>query len=166
MRTLPGPLDPMDARLTQWMARYGVVTLRVTLGTVFSWFGALKFFPGLSPARTLALETIDVLTLGLLPAGVSLVLLTSLECAIGVGLISGRFMRLTLLLLAFQMIGAATPLLLFPGEAFTQWPYAPTLEGQYIIKNLVLASAGVLIGATVRGGVLTAAHSPAAARGR
>ena len=36
MRTPPGPLDPMDARLTQWMARYGVVTLRVTLGTVFS----------------------------------------------------------------------------------------------------------------------------------
>jgi hypothetical protein len=76
-----------------------------------------------------------------------------------------RLTRLTLLLLAFQMIGAASPLLLFPGEAFTQWPYAPTLEGQYIIKNLVLASAGVLIGATVRGGVLTA-HSPAAARGR
>jgi uncharacterized membrane protein YphA (DoxX/SURF4 family) len=165
LRTLPGPLDPIDARLTQWMARNGIVILRVALGIVFLWFGVLKFFPDLSPAQTLALETIDVLTFGLLPAGVSLVLLASLECAIGVGLISGRFTRLTLLLLAFQMIGAATPLLLFPGEAFTQWPYAPTLEGQYIIKNLVLASAGVLIGATVRGGVLTA-HSPAAARGR
>jgi uncharacterized membrane protein YphA (DoxX/SURF4 family) len=156
MRTLPGPLDPVDVRLTQWMARYGVVTLRVTLGIVFLWFGVLKFFPGLSPAQTLALETIDVLTLGLVPGGVSLVLLAALECAIGVGLISGRFMRITLLLLAFQMVGAASPLLLFPGEVFTQFPYAPTLEGQYIIKNLVLASAGIVIGATVRGGVLTA----------
>jgi len=155
MRTLPGPLDPVDVRLTQWMARYGVVTLRVTLGIVFFWFGVLKFFPGLSPAQTLAVETIDVLTLGLLPAGVSLALLATLECAIGLGLISGRFMRLTLLLLAFQMAGAASPLLLFPGEVFTQFPYAPTLEGQYIIKNLVLASAGIVIGATVRGGVLT-----------
>ena len=155
MRTLPGPLDPVDARLTLYMARYGIVTLRGTLGVVFFWFGILKFFPGLSPAQTLALKTIDLLTLGFLPAGVGLVLLATLECAIGVGLISGKFMRLTLLLLAFQMVGAASPLLLFPGEVFTQFPYAPTLEGQYIIKNLVLVSAGIVIGATVRGGFLT-----------
>jgi uncharacterized membrane protein YkgB len=160
MRTLPGPLDPIDARLTQWMSHYGVATLRVTLGVVFFWFGILKFFPGLSPARTFAVKTIDVLTLGHLPAGASLVLLATLECTIGlVGLISGKFMRLTLLL-ALQMIGAVSHLLLFPGEVFTQFPYAPTLEGLYIIKNPVLVSAGVVIGAIVRGGVLTA-RSPA-----
>ena len=86
----------------------------------------------------------------------SLTLLATLECAIGLGLISGRFMRLTLLLLAFQMVGAASPLFLFPAEVFTRFPYAPTLEGQYIIKNVVLVSAGLVIGATVRGGGLTA----------
>jgi len=118
--------------------------------------GYVKFFPNLSPAQTLAVDTIDVLTFGLLPGGVSLVLLATLECAIGLGLISGRFMRPTLLLLAFQMVGAASPLLLFPGEVFTAFPYAPTLEGQYIIKNIVLVSAGLVIGATVRGGGLTA----------
>ncbi|MGH3145661.1 MAG: DoxX family membrane protein [Rubrobacter sp.] len=156
MRTLPGPLDPVDVRLTQWMARYGVVVLRVALGFVFLWFGVLKYFPDLSPAQTLALRTIDALTLGLIPGSVSLVLLATLECAIGLGLISGRLMRLTLLLLAFQMVGAASPLFLFPGEVFTAFPYAPTLEGQYIIKNVVLVSAGLVIGATVRGGGLTA----------
>ena len=156
MRSLPGPLEAADVRITQWMARYGVFTLRVALGLVFLWFGALKFFPNLSPAQTLAVETIDVLTFGLMPGGVSLVLLAALECAIGLGLISGRFMRATLLLLAFQMVGAASPLLLFPGEVFTASPYAPTLEGQYIIKNIVLVSAGLVIGATVRGGGLTA----------
>ena len=156
MRTLPGPLEPVDVRLTRWMARYGVVTLRVALGVVFLWFGVLKFFPGLSPAQTLAVETIDLLTFGLIPGGVSLVLLATLECAIGLGLISGRLIRLTLLMLAFQMVGAASPLLLFPGEVFNAFPYAPTLEGQYIIKNVVLVSAGLVIGATVRGGGLTA----------
>ena len=156
MRTLPGPFDPVDVRLTRWMARYGVLTLRVTLGIVFLWFGMLKFFPGLSPAQTLAVKTIDVLAFGMLPASISLVLLALLECTIGLGLISGKFIRLTLLLLAFQMVGAASPLFLFPAEVFTQFPYAPTLEGQYIIKNLVLVSAGIVIGATVRGGVLTA----------
>ncbi len=44
------------------MARYGVVTLRVALGVVFLWFGALKYFPDLSPAQTLALKTIEALT--------------------------------------------------------------------------------------------------------
>ena len=156
MRALPGPLDAVDVRITQWMARYGVVTLRGALGLVFLWFGVLKFFPGLSPAQTLAIETIDLLTFGLIPAGVSLVLLATLECAIGLGLISGKFVRPTLLLLAFQMVGAASPLLLFPGEVFNAFPYAPTLEGQYIIKNIVLVSAGLVIGATVRGGGLTA----------
>ncbi len=156
MRTLPGPLEAVDVRLTQWMARHGIVILRIALGAVFFWFGVLKFFPGLSPAQTLAVKTIDLLTLGLVPGGASLLLLASLECAIGLGLISGRFMRLTLLLLAFQMVGAGSPLVLFPGEVFTAFPYAPTLEGQYIIKNVVLVSAGLVIGATVRGGGLTA----------
>ncbi len=115
-------------------------------------FGMLKFFPGLSPAQTLAVKTIDVLAFGLLPSSVGLVLLALLECAISLGLISGRFIRLTLLLLAFQMVGAASPLFLFPAEVFTQFPYAPTLEGQYIIKNLVLIGAGLVLGATARGG--------------
>jgi uncharacterized membrane protein YphA (DoxX/SURF4 family) len=160
---LPGPLDPIDARLTRWMARYGIVILRGALGVVFFWFGVLKFFPDLSPAQDLAMRTIDVLTLGLVPGSVGLVLLATLECAIGLGLISGRFIRLTLLLLAFQMLGTVSPLFLFPGEAFVRFPYAPTLEGQYIIKNLVLVSAGLVIGATVRGGGLTA-HPLAAER--
>ena len=68
------------------------------------------------------------------------------------GLIFGLFMRTTLLLLFLQMIGTVSPVFLFPDAVFTAIPYAPTLEGQYIIKNLVLVSAGLVIGATVRGG--------------
>ena len=74
------------------------------------------------------------------------------ETLIGIGLLSGKYLRITLLLLFTQMIGTMTPLILFPTEAFTRFPYAPTLEGQYIIKNLVLISAGLAVGATVRGG--------------
>lgn len=162
MRAMPANLEPVDVRLTHWMARHGVAILRVALGVVFFWFGVLKFFPGLSPAQGLAVKTIEVLTFGLIPNNVSLILLATLECVIGLGLISGKFTRLILLLLAFQMVGAASPLFIFPGEAFLRIPYAPTLEGQYIIKNIVLISAGLVIGATVRGGGLVA--DPAAAR--
>ena len=165
MSTLPTPLEPVDVKVTHWMARHSVLILRVALGVVFFWFGVLKFFPGLSPAQTLAIKTIDVLTFGLVPGNVSLVLLATLECMIGLGLISGRFMRLVLLLLAFQMVGAVSPVFIFPGEVFMKVPYAPTLEGQYIIKNIVLISAGLVIGAPVRGGGLIA-HPEAAERGR
>jgi uncharacterized membrane protein YphA (DoxX/SURF4 family) len=149
-------LDRLDLRIARWLARHSLPILRIAMGVVFLWFGALKFFPGLSPAEDIALRTIDVLTFGWLPEGVSLVLLAGLECAIGLGFLTGRFMRLTLALLTFQMIGALSPLVLFPGEVFDTFPYSPTLEGQYIIKNLVLIGAGLVIGATVRGGRIVA----------
>jgi hypothetical protein len=118
----------------------------------------LKFFPGLSPAEGLATRTIDVLTFEFIPPHVSIRILATWECLIGLGLIAGVFMRATLLLLWLQMIGTMTPVFFFPHEVFVRIPYAPTLEGQYIIKNIVLISAGIVIGATVRGGGLVADH--------
>lgn len=144
--------DRVDKRITTWMARYGLLLLRISLGIVFFWFGFLKFFPGLSPAQDLATRTIETLSFGLIPPEVSIYILAVWECLIGLGLLIGRYMRVTLLLLFLQMIGTVSPIFLFPGEVFTRIPYAPTLEGQYIIKNLVLVSAALVLGATVRGG--------------
>lgn len=146
--------DTLDLRFTGWMARHGVTLLRVSLGLVFFWFGALKFFPGLSPATGLATRTIELLTFGLIPANISIYLLAGWETAIGIGLIFGLYLRATLLLLWLQMLGTITPVFLLPGEVFAHIPYVPTLEGQYIFKNIVLISAGIVIGATVRGGSL------------
>ena len=152
MRSRQSIYSRLDKHITDWMARHGITLLRVSLGVVFLWFGVLKFFPGLSPAQSLAARTIHTLTFGVVPASVSIPVLASWECAIGMGLITNLFMRATLLLLFVQMMGTITPIFLFPSEVFTVLPYAPTLEGQYIIKNIVLVSAGLVIGATVRGG--------------
>jgi len=156
MHNLYAMYKRMDVRLTNWMARHGITLLRVSLGIVFFWFGFLKFFPGLSPAQDLAARTIYTLSFGLVTAAVSIPVLAAWECLIGLGLISGKFMRATLLLLFAQMFGTILPIFFFPAEVFTQVPYAPTLEGQYIIKNLVLVSAALVIGATVRGGAVVA----------
>lgn len=145
----------IDRWLTSWMAAYGVLGLRLALGLVFLWFGALKLVPGLSPAETLAGRTIETLTFGIVPPSIGIPALAIWECLIGLGLLSGRYLRATLLLLFVQMLGTITPLFLFPTETFTHVPWAPTLEGQYIIKNLVLVTAAIVIGATVRGGELT-----------
>ncbi len=158
------PLRPIDRRITEWMADHGLTLLRIALGIVFLWFGALKFFPGLSPAEELAGRTIAALTNGVVPASVALPVLATWESAIGIGLLVGRWMRAVLLLLFVQMLGTITPLALFPGETWTQFPFAPTLEGQYIIKNVVLVSAAIVLGATVRGGELTAEPATQAPR--
>jgi uncharacterized membrane protein YphA (DoxX/SURF4 family) len=147
--------DRIDRRITGWMAAHGVFVLRIALGIVFFWFGALKLVPGLSPAEDLAGRTIEQLTFGLIPASVALPVLALWEVAIGLGLLLGRWMRVTLLLLFVQMAGTITPLFLFPEETFVSFPLVPTLEGQYIIKNVVLVAAAIVLGATVRGGELT-----------
>jgi uncharacterized membrane protein YphA (DoxX/SURF4 family) len=160
MTSIAARFDVLDSRITRWMARFGVPLLRASLGVVFLWFGVLKFFPGLSPAQSLAARTVERLSFGTIGPELSVPALALWECLIGLGLLTGVFMRATLLLLAVQMLGTLTPLALFPGEVFTRIPYAPTLEGQYIIKNAVLISAAIVVGATVRGGGLVADPPP------
>jgi uncharacterized membrane protein YkgB len=148
---LPGRLDALDRRIVEWMRRHGILFTRIALGIVFAWFGVLKFFPALSPAEDLAGRTIARLTGGAIAPEPARYLLAGWEVAIGLGLLTGRFLRATLFLLFVQMAGTLTPLILFPRETFSAFPYAPTLEGQYIIKNLVLIGAALVVGATVRG---------------
>jgi uncharacterized membrane protein YphA (DoxX/SURF4 family) len=152
---VPAQIDSLDAKVTSTLARVAIPTLRIALGIVFLWFGVLKFFPNLSPAETLVGRTIEQLTLGVVRPAISLPVLAAWESVIGIGLIVGRGLRGILFLLAVQMVGTFTPLLLFPGETFTTFPIAPTLEGQYIIKNIVLIGAAMVVGATVRGGGLS-----------
>jgi uncharacterized membrane protein YphA (DoxX/SURF4 family) len=141
--------DKYDKQITKWMAEYGLFVLRIGLGVVFLWFGVLKFFKGLSPAEELVRNTVYFFD-----PDVFIYVLAVWESLIGIGLITGKFLRTTLLLLFLQMPGTALPLLILPDKIWTVFPYGLTLEGQYIIKNLVLIGAGLVIGATVRGGKL------------
>jgi len=143
----------LDRRITRWLAEHGLTLLRISIGLIFIWFGVLKFWPGLSSADELARQTIDRLSFGLIDAGVARILLATLETAIGIGLVTGKWLRLTLLMLIAQMLGTVTPLFLFPDLTWSRF-LVPTLEGQYILKNIVLVSAALTIGATVRGGSL------------
>ena len=142
-------LDKIDVQLTQWMARNGLTLMRVALGIVFFWFGALKIIPGLSPAEDLVRKTIYFIDPSLF-----LPILALWEMVIGIGLMTGLFMRLTLLLLFLQMPGTALPLLILPEVCYTVFPFGLTLEGQYIVKNLALISSAIVLGSTVRGGRL------------
>ena len=145
-----------DEHLTKWMADHSILFLRIAVGIIFLWFGVLKFFENLSPAEELASRTIAILTANLIPSHISLPILATWECLIGIGLLTGKFLRATLALLFLQMLGTILPLFFFPEETFAHFPYAPTLEGQYIIKNLIIIAAAIFLGATVRGGAVIA----------
>jgi uncharacterized membrane protein YkgB len=149
-----------DHAIAQWMARHGLTLLRLSLGLVFLWFGALKLLPSLPlPAsEELGVRLLGRFSLGLLTPAAAQILLAVLECAIGLGLLAGRFLRTVIFLLVAQMAGTFAPLFLHPDQVFVRVSYAPTLLGLYIIKNLVLLSAGIVIGATVRGARLQ--HAP------
>jgi uncharacterized membrane protein YkgB len=149
MNRLNGYFDQLDTGITHWMARYGLLIMRLGLGVVFFWFGALKLVPSLSPAEDLVRQTIYFVDPDLF-----LPVLAVWEMLIGLGLITGKWMRLTLLLLFLQMPGTALPLVLLPEVTWTAFPYGLTMEGQYIIKNLALIGAALVLGGTVRGGRL------------
>jgi uncharacterized membrane protein YphA (DoxX/SURF4 family) len=152
MRFSNKKLQKIDIAVTTWMASAGLPLLRLSIGIIFLWFGALKFFEGLSPAEDIATRTIETITFGLIPEKIIVIGLATWEVLIGIGLIFRIFLRETLLLLYLQMVGTFMPVFLFPQEVFMVFPYSLTLEGQYIIKNLVVLSAGIVLGATVRGG--------------
>jgi uncharacterized membrane protein YkgB len=131
-----------------WLERHAVTVLRINLGVVFLWFGLLKYFPGMSPAEALAGRTISALTIGLVPPAISMPLLATWECVIGLRFILDRDCRWTLALTLAQMAGTVAPLFLYPREVFSVTPIAPTLEGQYIIKNLVLVGGALVVAAS------------------
>jgi uncharacterized membrane protein YkgB len=147
--TLPQRADRFDRRFVAFLQANSITALRIAIAVVFLWFGFLKFFPDLSPAEDLALRTTEKLTLGLIPEIVNRVVLATWECAIGIGLLIGRWRRAVLLALWAQMAGTFLPLVFFPSEAFSD-PFVPTMEGQYIIKNIIIVTGAMVVGATVR----------------
>ena len=135
----------IDETIARWMYRYGRFFLRMSLAVVFIWFGALKILR-LSPAQDLVTKTVYWFD----PA-VFIPILGWWEVLIGVGLLFRPLIRAALFLLFVQMPGTALPLFILPQVCFTSVPFGLTIEGQYIIKNLVLISAAIVIGGTVRG---------------
>jgi uncharacterized membrane protein YkgB len=133
-------LTTIDRLLAGWMRSHGHALLRLGLGLVFVWFGAPKLVPGLSPAEELVRATVTccdpqwfVPTLGLAEVGIGLCLWTR------------RWLKLGLALMAGHMLGTALPLFTLPEVAWKAFPVA-TLEGQYILKNVVLVGAAIVLG--------------------
>lgn len=144
-RRFAGRPSRSETRAIEWLGRHSVAMLRISLGLVFLGFGLLKFVPGLSPAQNLVEQTMAALSSGLIPDGFGLVLVAAMETVIGLSLITGRYLRAGLALLGMAMVGILAPIVLFPDRLFAGPLSAPTLEGQYVLKDIVLLAAGLVV---------------------
>jgi len=138
-------IDYIDARITRVMGRLGPILLTYSIAIVFVWFGLLKVL-GISPAQELVENTVYWFSN---PADF-VVILGFWEMAIGITMCIRPLIRISLFLLFLQMPGTFLPLVLLPDVCFTDLPVGLTMEGQYIVKNLVLISAALVVGGTVR----------------
>jgi uncharacterized membrane protein YphA (DoxX/SURF4 family) len=150
-------LGAIERACQRWLIAYSIAILRVSVGAIFLAFGVLKLFPGVSPAQSLVEATTEIITFGLIAGPVALVVVAVLECVIGLLLISGRALRAGVYLLGVQLIGILSPLVLLPGRLFAGPHGAPTLEGQYVLKDFIIVGAALVLAATTRGARLTAA---------
>ncbi|REA55186.1 DoxX family protein [Dyadobacter luteus] len=148
--------DDLDTKMNQWLVANSIHILRFCMGAVFLGFGILKFFYGVSPVESLVARTTTVLTVGIFSGHSAMVFVAVLECMIGICFLSGRFLRVGVWLLAFQMMGAMSPLMIYPSELFPGPLHAPTLTAQYIIKDIILIAAGMVIASTWTGAKIVA----------
>ena len=142
-----GRLDRIDKMLVNWMSANGIHLLRWAVAIVYVWFGGLKLINA-SPATELVVRTVFWL-----PPRTALLFIGSWEVLIGIGLMFAHpvILRITLLLMWLQIAGTFQTFVLLPQMVFQNGnPLLPTIEGQYAIKNLVLITAGLVIGSTVR----------------
>ncbi|MFJ6489050.1 DUF417 family protein [Streptomyces californicus] len=135
-------------RLAAYVNAHSHALLRVTVGIVFFGFGVLKLFPSASPAEQLAVDAATKMTLGMVPETVLLLSLAALETAIGIGLIVGRrLLRPALVAFFLHMGGVFSTLLLLPDAMWQPHSPAPTMEGQYVVKNVVLVAVCLVVAA-------------------
>ncbi|MGH3357438.1 MAG: DoxX family membrane protein [Nocardioidaceae bacterium] len=148
MSTIQATTERVQKRATEVLASYSIPMLRVSLGLVFLIFGSLKFVPGASPAEDLVVRTFDSLSLGFVNGEVALAITAVAECFIGLTLITGKYLRAGLAVLAGSMVGIMSPLVLFFPDLIAG---GPTLAGQYVIKDIVLVAAGFVVAARTLG---------------
>ncbi|MCF6349040.1 MAG: doxx family protein [Flavobacteriaceae bacterium] len=133
----------MEIKLTKRIT--GLTLMTVSIGIVYLWFGLLKFFPNFSLAEDLVKNTIQELTFGLIPSNISIILLAIWETGIGVLLIFNVYKRFTIILALLHMAFTFTPLFSPPELLFKSFPFAFTLLGQYIAKNIIIVSVLVFV---------------------
>ncbi len=140
-------ISNFDLKIIAWLRRWFLPLARVAIFVVYFWFGALKLLD-LSPATPLA-EALAAKTIGLAHFELSFHGLALFECLIGILFLFPKLTRVVIPLLFIHLIIVCSPLILVPNLAWDRL-LVPTLEGQYIIKNIAIAALAIGIAAQTK----------------
>lgn len=146
-KTMPERARNIDSLIIDRLRRIAVPMARIAIFIVYFWFGLLKIL-GVSPAGPLV-HALFQQTLTFLSFPVFYMGFAVFEMSIGIVFLIRGCERAALPMLAIHLVMTALPLVLLPAMAW-QAPLIPTLEGQYIIKNILIAALAVVIGAQVK----------------
>lgn len=137
--------NQFDSGITRWMGKNGITLLRITLAITYLWFGGLKLV-GKSPLNEVVKDSTPII-----PRELAVPVTGVMEVLIGLGLLTRVAMRGTLALFFIQILGTFFVLIRTPQRAFQNGnPLLLTETGQFVIKNLVMLSAGLVVGSTLR----------------
>jgi len=137
-------LNDIDNIISFFMKKYGIILLRFSVGIIFIWFGLLKPL-GMSPAQELVTNTVYWFE----NKSGFVKFLGWWEVLIGITMCIKPLIRISIFLLFIQMPGTFLPLVLLPEVCFNNFPFGLTLEGQYIVKNLIIISSALVVGGTL-----------------
>lgn len=137
-------LRPVDDRVRTFLGSVGVPLLRISVGLVFVWFGLLKVLD-VSPVADLVGRTVYWFDVDVVVPALGV-----FEIVVGLLLIANRWLRVALALFAAQMLGTFLVFLVLPEVAFQDGnPFRLTVEGEFVVKNVVLIAAGMVVGSRV-----------------
>jgi uncharacterized membrane protein YphA (DoxX/SURF4 family) len=137
----------LDVKIISFFRRIYIPTARFSIFLIFFWFGIIKLL-GLSPASPLA-EALTAQTIGMQHFNTLFILLSLMECVIGILFLFPKMTRIVIPLLLVHMVLVCSPLVILPAYVWQQ-PFVPTLEGQYILKNAVVVAVAIGIAASAQ----------------
>jgi uncharacterized membrane protein YkgB len=137
----------VDEKIINFFKKIWEPISRISLFIVFFYFGLLKVL-NLSPATPLV-ESLASKTISFLDFNFFIIFFGFFEMIIGLTFIIPKLERLAVFLLGLHMITTFLPLILLPKATWIGF-LVPTLEGQYIIKNLVIISLAFAISAHLK----------------
>lgn len=143
-KILNNVITKIDQQIARFMSRWSTLAIRISFGIIFIWFGILKLFD-VSSAESLLKATVVWLPFG--TPEFWLIIIGWWEIVIGVTFLFPRTTKIAIALLFLQMFGTFMPLVLLPEVTFQNGNiFTPSLEGQYIIKNVMIISAALVLG--------------------
>ena len=129
----------LEKKISFYLKTRAITLLRLSISIIYIWYGILKI-TGISPDEELVFRATHWIG-----AHNFVIILGFFELITGLFLAIKKSLRLGLILLFLQFPGTFLPLFLNPEDCFTLIPFGLTLEGQYIFKNLILISAGLVL---------------------